>query len=186
MGDARQLGRPIGRRAAFSLVELVMVIAIIAVLGAIAVPRLSKASQRAQANALQSNLTNIRKAIDRYYAEHSKYPGYDPSNGNPNGTFFIEQLTQYTDAAGNTETVPDKDYRFGPYLSKPFPTSPTNDLSTVHVKAAEADATPKSSTGWHACLENGYFGLNATAAEVTVKKLDLASLSADLDLKLPK
>jgi prepilin-type N-terminal cleavage/methylation domain-containing protein len=184
MGNTHRLGRTSRRQAAFSLVELVMVIAIIAVLGAIAVPRLSQASQRAQANALQANLTNVRKAIDQYYAEHSRYPGYDPSNGNPDGNFFVEQLTLYTTVDGDPETQRDQNYRFGPYLSKPFPTSPTNGFNTVHVKALDADAVPKKTTGWYTCLENGEFGLNATVADIAVMKLD--AVDAGELLKLPK
>ena len=182
MGNVHQLDEQGCRGGAFSLVELVMVIAIIAVLGAIAVPKLSKASQRAQANALQSNLTNIRKAIDQYYAEHARYPGYDPANGNPDGDFFVEQLTLYSMPDGATGTQRDQDYRFGPYLSKPFPTSPTNGLSTVFVQATAADSVPKKSTGWYTCLENGNFGLNSTAAVVTAKKLDAFEVVESLRL----
>lgn len=161
-----------------------MVVAIIAVLGAIAVPRLTQASQRAQANAIQSTLTNVRKAIDRYHAEHSKYPGYDPSNNDPDGDFFIKQLTMYTTAGGDPQGTPDQTHIYGPYLSKPFPTNPLNSLSTVHVRAKEVAAVPKRTTGWHACLEDGSFGLNATTDDVAKMKID--AIGALEDLKLPK
>ncbi len=170
------------RRSAFSLVELVMVIAIIAVLGAIAVPRLTKASQRAQANALQATLTNVRKAIDRYYAEHSRYPGYDPNAGSPDGVQFVDQLTLYTNAKGETSSTRDSDFKFGPYLSKPFPTSPVNDLNTVHARKLQGGAVPQGTTGWHTCLENGSFGLNATTVEVSAKSLDVSDVGTDLQL----
>ena len=161
-----------------------MVVAIIAVLGAIAVPRLTQASQRAKANAIQATLTNVRKAIDRYYAEHSKYPGYDPSNSSPDGDFFIQQLTQYTSSEGEPNDGPDKSHIYGPYISKPFPTNPTNGLNTVHVRALASAAIPKDKTGWHACLEDGSFGLNATAESVAKMKID--AMVAGEDLKLPK
>ena len=182
--SAQPKGPRASRCASFSLVELVMVVAIIAVLGAIAVPRLTQASQRAKANAIQSSLTNIRKAIDRYYAEHSRYPGYNPSNGNPDGNFFVEQLSLYTTVDGDPDPSPDSDHRFGPYISKPFPTNPTNGLNTVHVRAKEADAVPKRTTGWHACLEDGSFGVNATVTDMAELKIEALDV---LDgLKLPK
>ncbi|NOX59987.1 MAG: hypothetical protein GXP29_14170 [Planctomycetes bacterium] len=148
-------------RHSFSLVELAIVIAIIAILGAIAVPRLTKASQRAEASALESNLTNIRKAIDRFYAEHQRFPGYDPATGAPDGLRFIAQLSKYSDFKGNSRTSPNATFKYGPYISLPFPTSPVNGLSTVHVRSFKSDSVPIKTTGWHAALEDGSFGLNS-------------------------
>ncbi len=181
-GGLKRLVRLSEHRHAFSLVELVMVIAIIAILGAIAVPRLTKASQRAQANALQATLTNVRKAIDRYYAEHSKYPGIDPDTGTPDGDLFVEQLTLYTSASGASSSTRDTTHKFGPYLSKPFATNPVNGLNTVHARKTEAGAVPQGTTGWHTCVMTGSFGLNATSLEVTEKSLDVGEIVADFKL----
>lgn len=160
--------------SAFSLVELVMVIAIIAVLGAIAVPRMTKASQRAAANALQANLTNVRKGIDQYYAEHLRFPGYNHANGSPANKAFVNQLTKYTNAAGAPSAGRTTTHIYGPYLRLPFPTNPINRLNTVHVRAKSTDSVPQGTTGWHACLEDGAFGLNAATAEVLKWKLSRA------------
>lgn len=154
-----------GRVRAFSLVELVIVVTIIGVLASIAVPRISGAATGANSAALQATLASVRKAIDMYYAEHGSYPGYDPSTKAPLGKWFTRQLTMYSDADGNTNATFSTTYEFGPYLRKPFPTNPTNDLETVWVKPAPGAPDPTDgSYGWVAVLSHGYFGILATDA----------------------
>lgn len=163
-------------RQAFSLVELVIVIVIIGVIAAVAVPRLSGASENATVTGLAASLTNVRKAVDVYYAEHGSYPGYTPSTTTPNGVKFVEQLLMYSDESGSTNAVPTATHIYGPYLRPPFPKNPINDLDTVTVKAAPADSDPAAgSAGWVAVLSHGYFGLLATAAEITelTEKIDI-------------
>jgi len=155
------------KRSAFSLVELVMVVVIIGIISAIAVPRMTHASQRADLSALTATLANVRKAIDIYYAEHGKYPGYNPTTRGPDSSFFVNQLTQYSDIRGNVDTERGSPNIYGPYLRKPFPANPFNNLSTVHVKARESDADPAiASVGWIAVLDTGAFYISATEAQV--------------------
>ncbi len=162
---------------AFSLVELVIVVVIIGVIASIAVPRMSSAAANAEANALEATLAGVRKAIDLYYAEHGKYPGYAPATGLRNDENFVKQLLMYTDESGNMNAAPSTTFRFGPYLRKPFPKNPTNGLSTVFVKAAPGEATPAADTcGWVAVLSHGYFGINATATEL--KKIGVVEATA--------
>ena len=154
-------------RPAFSLVELVIVVTIIGVLASIAVPRMTGASAGAKANALQATLASVRKAIDIYYAEHGKYPGYDSTTGLPNNAAFVDQLLMYTDAAGQTNATYTATYKYGPYLRSPFPRNPINKLDTVYVKAMPGDADPADGTfGWVAVLSHGYFGISATDGEL--------------------
>lgn len=153
--------------SAFSLVELVMVVTIIGILAAIAVPRMSTVTARASAHALHATLTNVRKAIDCYYAEHGKYPGYIPGTDTPDGDYFADQLLMYTNARGDTNATYGNPYLYGPYLRAPFPTNPTNNLDTVHVKATPVDADPaEGSVGWVAVLSHGYFGISATDSDL--------------------
>ncbi len=140
-----------------------MVVTIIGIIAAIAVPRMSQASSRASANALQATLANVRKAIDCYYAEHGKYPGYTPGTNSPDGDAFVKQLTMYTNLSGASNATYGDPYFYGPYLRSPFPKNPTNLLDTVHVKATPSDADPaEGSVGWVAVLSHGYFGISAT------------------------
>jgi prepilin-type N-terminal cleavage/methylation domain-containing protein len=153
--------------AAFSLVELVVVVTIIGIVAAIAVPRVSDAARRASSSALQASVTNVRKAIDCYYAEHGKYPGYVPGTTTPDGDRFVEQLLRYTNARGDTNTTYGHPFVYGPYLRPPFPVNPTNQLDTVHVKATPADADPaEGSVGWVAVLSHGYFGISASDTDL--------------------
>lgn len=155
------------RRHAFSLVELVIVVTIIGIVASIAVPRLSTVAASSKANALQASLASVRKAIDIYYAEHGRYPGYDPSNGSPSGSKFVDQLMKFTDEAGNPSDTLGGAFVYGPYLRPPFPKNPANDLATVFVKATPAVADPANgAAGWVAVLSHGYFGVHATDVEL--------------------
>jgi prepilin-type N-terminal cleavage/methylation domain-containing protein len=164
---------------AFSLVELVMVVIIIGIIAAIAVPRMTSASKSAEAQALAATLADVRKAIDCYYAEHGKYPGYNPDTGAPDGDRFLKQLAMYTDGAGNTSGAPGYPYIYGPYLRRPFPRNPFNGLDTVSVRKDPASAAPAAgSVGWVATLSNGAFDISAAAQSLQeldkLTKVDLA------------
>ncbi len=155
------------RPRAFTLVELVMVVTIIGVVAAIAVPRMSNSATRASANAVQATLLNVRTAIDCYYAEHNRYPGYNPGTLVASGDDFLKQLTMYSDASGNTNATRTTTFRYGPYLRPPFPVNPTNELKDVHVKPTPGAANPPDgSVGWIAVLSTGDFGMSVSDAEL--------------------
>lgn len=154
-------------RGAFSLVELVMVVTIIGIIASIAVPHISSAASRASANALEATVNNVRKAIDVYYAEHSRFPGYDPGTSGPDGNYFVKQLLEFSDSGGSTAQTFAAPFVYGPYLRAPFPVNPVNKLRTVYVKATPADLDPAAGTyGWVAVLSTGDFGILATDTEL--------------------
>ena len=153
------------RPRAFTLVELVIVVVIIGIVAGIAVPRMSSAATHASANAMQATLMNVRTAIECYYAEHNRYPGYDPASagGSTSGDHFVKQLLMYSDASGNSNATRSATYKFGPYLRAPFPVNPANNLATVYVKPTRAAPNPAdSSVGWVVVLATGDFGVSAT------------------------
>ena len=155
------------RRPAFSLVELAVVLAIVAIIAAIAVPRVSQASKSATTSYVEESICVVRRAIELYYAEHGCYPGYHPSTGSPNGEWFVKQLLEYSNEAGDTRDTHGYPYIYGPYVRSPFPANPFNDLRTVGVKANPSGASPTlHSTGWIAVLSTGEFGINASAAQI--------------------
>ena len=181
MNRHQRLGARARTRNAFSLVELVIVVTIIGMLASIAVPRMANASSGAKEAALQATLANVRKAIDVYYAEHGKYPGYSPGTSAPHNAKFVEQLLMYSDDTGDTSETFSATYKYGPYLRAPFPTSPINHLATVHVKATPGDANPANgSVGWIAVLSHGYFGIHATDAELDDIGVEDAAMKATL------
>lgn len=144
-----------------------MVVTIIGMVAAIAVPRVSSAATSARVSALTATIAEVQKAIDAYYAEHSKYPGYNPVGGAPDGNAFVQQLTKYTNEAGRPNATYGSPYFFGPYLRAPFPANPFNNLNTVHVKANHASPSPAQGTvGWVAVLSDGSFGLSVTDVQL--------------------
>lgn len=65
--------RGIGK-AGFTLVELMVVLAIIALLISIVAPHYVGRINRAEESVLRENLTLMRAALDRYYADAGRYP----------------------------------------------------------------------------------------------------------------
>lgn len=65
----------VGRRAGFTLVELMIVVAIIALLAAIAVPGFLRARKRSQATSVKNDLRLIDDAIAQYAIETNKNSG---------------------------------------------------------------------------------------------------------------
>jgi general secretion pathway protein G len=63
-----------GRRRAFTLLELLVVMAIIATLLTIAVPRYFRSLQRSKEAVLRQDLTTLRESIDKFYGDTGKYP----------------------------------------------------------------------------------------------------------------
>ncbi len=159
-------------RRGFSLVELVIVVVIIGVIASIAVPRITRAGRQAEINALRSTVATVREAIDIYYAEHGRFPGYDPESGEADGAMFVRQLTEYSDRKGYVQPIGGSPYIYGPYVRNPFPRNPFNGLDTVAVKAAVGDDEPEpASTGWVAVLATGNFRLNAAEKDITAHRL---------------
>ena len=62
------------RRQGFTLIELLIVMAIIGTLLAIAVPRYFHTVTRARETVLRDDLSIMREAIDKYYADLNQYP----------------------------------------------------------------------------------------------------------------
>jgi general secretion pathway protein G len=60
--------------AAFTLIELIVVLAIVAMLIAVAVPRYFNSIERSREAALKQNLSVMRDAIDKYYGDTARYP----------------------------------------------------------------------------------------------------------------
>jgi general secretion pathway protein G len=64
-----------GRDSGFTLVELMVVMTVIALLLSIVVPNYMGKMRRAEEAVLQENLSIMRDALDKHYADAGKYPG---------------------------------------------------------------------------------------------------------------
>ena len=63
-----------GKVKGFTLVELMVVLAVIALLLSVVVPDYMGRMRRAEEAVLQENLTLMRDALDKHYADAGKYP----------------------------------------------------------------------------------------------------------------
>lgn len=141
------------RRKAFSLVELVIVIVILGIIGAIAVPRMSAGASGAGESAFVTDLAALSNAIELYGAEHA---GTYPTEAD-----IVDQLTQYTNAAGATSATPTATHIYGPYLHA----IPTLKVSSNRGKNGIDGDGSGATTGWVYDETTG--GIVANSSEVS-------------------
>jgi prepilin-type N-terminal cleavage/methylation domain-containing protein len=162
----------------FTLIELLIVVIIIAILAAIAIPQFSVSTEDAKVAALDANLSTVRSAIEMYRVQHKNtLPAKNKSTattGCPTGgvagnaaadtpAAFTDQLTGYSNADGQTCTVPDPLFPFGPYL-RAIPAEPGSGLATVSVKNTAAAAD--NAGGWLFSTLTAKFQANNTKDKV--------------------
>jgi len=68
------MNRRPSRKSGFTLVELMVVLTVIALLLSIVVPDYVGRARRAEEAVLKENLTVMRDALDKHYADAGKYP----------------------------------------------------------------------------------------------------------------
>lgn len=166
----------------FTLVELLIVVIILAILAAIVVPQFSAATTDAQESALDSNLSALRSAVELYKVQHgNSYPGALASNGGTctavKGTglanssqAFMDHLLLASDGNGNTCSIPDTTFRFGPYLRKGIPADPITQKGSVVAEivttATGAPIAPSAATGgWAYDTVSGQIVMNSNAVD---------------------
>ena len=145
----------------FTLVELLIVVIILAILAAIIIPQFTGATDDAAQAAYDTNIANIRAAIDLYRQQHTEYPGAVGSGGGtcPGASAavaevageaaFLAQLRNYTNAASQACTGTDAEFRYGPYLKDDLPDNPLGDNNTVTVVTdGVLGITSDNSGGW--------------------------------------
>jgi type II secretory pathway pseudopilin PulG len=134
------------------LLELVIVVAIIAILAAIGIPRLSRGTRGAADAALLNNLALLRNAIDIYAAEHSSTY---PATAN-----IANQLTQYTNDAGEAQASKDTTHIYGPHMRSIPPLPVGARKGGTNIAAADAN-----DVGWIYTESPGTIRANTTASE---------------------
>ena len=162
------------RSRGFTLVELLIVAIILAILAAIVVPQFASTTNDAQESALRANLAAVRSALDLYRQQHGEYPGVSASSGGActgtagtgaagNVQAVIDQLTRYTNQAGQSCSAPDAGYVFGPYLKEDtLPDNPiTNSSAVAIVTTGDLNmAADGAGLGWKYDSTSGKFIAN--------------------------
>ena len=96
------------RRAAFTLVEMLLVLVILATLAAIVIPKMAGRSQQAKVTAAQTQINAIEMALDNFEVDN----GYYPKTG------ALGDLLNQPAGATNWK---------GPYLKRGVPLDPWNN-----------------------------------------------------------
>lgn len=147
------------RNKGFTLVELLIVVIILAILAAIIIPQFTGATDDAAQASYDTNIANIRAAVDLYRQQHTEYPGAVTSSGGTcvNGSAvtgavgsaaLLAQLRNYTNAAGEACTGTDpNEFKYGPYLRDDLPVNPLGTLNTVTVVTTGVLGLTSGSTG---------------------------------------
>ena len=71
----------VGKKSAFTLIELLIVVAIIGILAAIAVPNFLNAQLRSKIAKAESEMRSIATALESYRLDNNIYPPYFNENG---------------------------------------------------------------------------------------------------------
>jgi len=154
------------RKRGFSLIELVIVVVIIGIIGAIAIPRISRGSEGAAEAKLTGDLAVLRNAIDLYATEHTgKFPSETPAT-------FVAQMTQYTNAAGETSATKTGAYIYGPYIRRIPKLSVGTNKGADGILGATGGTLGASGSGWF---------YNGTTGEISANLADGEKDAAGVD-----
>lgn len=164
------------RQSGFTLVELLIVAIILAILAAIIIPQFASTTNEAQESALRANLSAMRSAIDLYRQQHNEYPGVNTAvGGTCSGTAgsgtagtpqaLEDQLTRYSNAAGQTCSLPDTGFAYGPYIQEDdLPQNPitSSDVVAIVTTGNLEMAADGAGLGWKYDSTAGKFIANDT------------------------
>ena len=125
----------------FTLIEILIVVIILGILAAIVVPQFGSASKEAKQASLVTTVQTLRSQIALFRLQHNDFlPGVVPLVGS-GATFdqavFWNQLTMFTDAAGNTNGTRTAVFDKGPYMQQ----IPTNPLCPTNGLGDDVQAT---------------------------------------------
>ena len=112
-------------KGGFTLIELLVVIAIIGVLSGMVLVAMTDTRARARDARRQSDITQIRKALELYYAENGRYP----SSGGTGAVWPNTGWSNSRNQAWYDSTLSNSlAYQLAPYIS--LPQDPSNSGSS--------------------------------------------------------
>jgi prepilin-type N-terminal cleavage/methylation domain-containing protein len=90
-----------GKRAGFSLMELLAVVTILGIIAAIIVPRVTVSSDTAKAKVDAHNKATINAAVERWYIEQGAWPANDLSDIGADTDYFPDGIPSNPVSGGN-------------------------------------------------------------------------------------
>ncbi|MFP4054730.1 MAG: type II secretion system protein [Phycisphaerae bacterium] len=151
----------------FTLVEILLVVTIVAIVGMLALPRIVSATDESREGRLCSDLTALRRAIERYRVEHNNRRGpHLQENGLQDMSLFIERLTERTDPNGKLNA----EGSCGPYLVK-WPENPLidNEETARKVIAGTGTAPPRNNeSGWYYDVDSCLISVNSRTGALSL------------------
>ena len=153
-------------RGAFSLLEILIVVAILGILAAIAIPKLSNASQLAKENSLKESLRLLRTQIGVYRSQHPLYPGYPGGDSAqaPTAQTSYDQLVKYSDNSGNVSVTWTAVFHWGPYVNA-LPANPISGKSDWKILSGTDPVVADDSTGWLYQPSTGRIAANTSGSD---------------------
>ncbi len=139
-GGSARPSRRSGRRPAFTLVEILIVVILLAIISSIVVPQYWDMTKQAATTNLKENLSKIRGHIQVYRNQHARYP---------DGATFAGQMTQSTNFQGDVAAARDETHIYGPYIEQ-MPANPVSNLRLIRHTSDPAArfSAPSSDGGW--------------------------------------
>ncbi len=139
----------------FTLIEMLIVIIILGILATVIIPQITVSTGDAKLNALKTNLSSLRNAIELYYHQHdARYPGITKADGvlannDAEATAaFVPQVTLFSEVDGTTSNTKTPAAKYGPYIKRTtLPENPYNNKNDVFCEWDETDITVRSSAG---------------------------------------
>ena len=113
------LSRRRRQSAAFTLVEMLLVLVILATLAAIVIPKMAGRSQQAKVTAAKSDISSIEMALDMYETDNGNYP---------------KSLNELNDQPANASNWK------GPYLKKGVPPDPWGNNYVYEIPGKHSNA----------------------------------------------
>lgn len=110
-----------GRRAAFTLIELLIVIGIISILALIAVPNMLEAQARAKVSRVKNDLRVMATALESYCVDNNAYPTYH----------YVRNQQAYSNYSFHVGGIVIGIYNSPPFPGPPPLTSPIAYLSAI-------------------------------------------------------
>lgn len=162
--------RWVRKNEGFSLTEFLLIFCILGVLFSMAFLTVRSNNLNSKEKMLKSGLTEVRKALADYYADHKHFPcSKDDFNKNADTEIFLKQLLYYSNQLGEPGLKRSKDFKFGPYL-KSFPNESITGKIEIFIDTSLVanlvemkkliSTSQKAIVGWYYQVEKGLFFVN--------------------------